>query len=75
MNYIYQMTMEKVRRETYNEFCERYVNDSRLYNAVRTKFVGNELYGTVTISALRSEYKDAFNDALKIFMELYYQQR
>lgn len=75
MSYWYQMTMEKVRRETYNEFCERYVNDSRLYNAVRTKFVGNELYGTVTISVLRSEFKDEFNDALQMFMELFYHQR
>ena len=75
MNYMYQMTMERVRRETYNEFCERYVSVSRLFNAIRTKYVGTELYGTVTISAARSEYKDAFDDSLKIFMELFCQQK
>ena len=75
MTNMFQMTMERVRRETYNAFCEKYVNDSRLYNDVRTKFVGNELYGTVTIYSNRSEFKDSFNEALTIFMELFYQQR
>ena len=75
MTNMFQMTMERVRRETYNEFCEKYVNNNRLYNDVRTKFVGNELYGTVTMYSTRAEFKDSFNEALKIFMELFYQQR
>ena len=64
-----QIIMEDVKREVFNEFCEKCEEDVALRGNIRTKYDGTNYKGTLTMYSTKFE-DTVCNKALELLCEL-----